>query len=198
MRVRLEGCTSQPLGSYLKSLAVLRVVSEQVDEGARGWWEDGCFQLESNLGREELTRFFLEQYRPTPIIAPWNGGSGFYPNDRKIGLDGIVASTSARFTAFRTAIAFAQSLDEVATAAQGIAENDKNELRSAILRRCRNEFPDTAVEWLDAAIAINSDNKRDFAPIFGTGGNEGRLDYTNNFMEYLVELLLADDSWRPV
>jgi CRISPR-associated protein Csx17 len=28
--------------------------------------------------RAALTKFFLEEYKPTPIVAPWNAGSGFY------------------------------------------------------------------------------------------------------------------------
>src|ERR1019366_7932097 len=31
-----------------------------------------------------------------------------------------------------------------------------------------------------------------------TGGNEGRLDYTNNFMEYVAELLISPDDKTPV
>jgi CRISPR-associated protein Csx17 len=54
------------------------------------------------------------------------------------------------------------------------------------------------VDWLDAAIAISSEETRAFAPILGTGGNEGRLDYTNNFMERLSELLIAPDKKTPV
>jgi CRISPR-associated protein Csx17 len=54
------------------------------------------------------------------------------------------------------------------------------------------------VEWLDAAIAISSDGSRAFAPVLGTGGNEGRLDYTNNFMERLSELLIAPVKKTPV
>ena len=74
----LDGCTPEPLMGYLKALGVLRLVSEQMDSEARGCWRDGVFELETRLDREGLTRFFLEQYSPTPLLAPWNGGSGFY------------------------------------------------------------------------------------------------------------------------
>jgi CRISPR-associated protein Csx17 len=198
MRLKLEGCTTQPLGSYLKSIAVLRLVAEQADPEARGWWVQGCFHLDSNLDEAALLQFFVETYRPTPLVAPWNGGSGFYPKDRKVGLQSILGDTTDRFSEFRQAIEFAQSLREVALAAGGIKESEKDEIRAAILRRCRNELPDTAVEWLDAAISISSTGDRAFAPILGTGGNEGRLDYTNNFMEYLAELLIDKEAALPV
>ena len=32
----------------------------------------------------------------------------------------------------------------------------------------------------------------------GTRGNEGRLDYTNNFMEYVADLLIKPDDKTPV
>jgi CRISPR-associated protein Csx17 len=74
----LDGCTAQPLMSYLKALGVLRLVSEQADPDACGYWRDGVFMLETRLDRDGLAKFFLEQYSPTPLLAPWNGGSGFY------------------------------------------------------------------------------------------------------------------------
>ena len=72
----LEGCTATPLGSYLKALAVLRLVSEQADPTATGHWARETFVLQSSLEKAALLEFFLKEYAPTPIVAPWNGGSG--------------------------------------------------------------------------------------------------------------------------
>src|ERR1035441_10887872 len=94
--IRLGGCALEPLGSYLKALSVLRLVSEQADGSARGWWERGSFHLETELDDNGLVSFFLERYRPTPILSPWNGGGGFYPKDPKVGIEGIAASTGGR------------------------------------------------------------------------------------------------------
>lgn len=91
----LRGCTATPFGSYLKALGVLRLVSEQADSEARGWWEGDAFAMQCNLSEPELLDFFLERYDPTPIVAPWNGGSGFYPKDNKEGMDAIAATTGA-------------------------------------------------------------------------------------------------------
>ncbi len=74
----LEGCTPEPLMAYLKALGVLRLVSEQRDPDARGHWDGGVFKLNTALDRDELVKFFRDDYKPTPILAPWNGGSGFY------------------------------------------------------------------------------------------------------------------------
>jgi CRISPR-associated protein Csx17 len=188
--LRLAGCTLEPLGSYLKALAVLRLVSEQADENARGWWGPECFCLETELDEEGLRSFFLERYAPTPILSPWNGGSGFYANDRKEGIQALSNSTDPRFSGYREAIAGAKAVPGVGEE-KGGSTAEEEERRTAIQLACRNTLPDRSVEWLDAAVGITSQGKRAFAPILGTGGNEGRLDYTNNFMEYLSELLLS-------
>jgi len=195
--VELRGCRSQPLGSYLKALGILRLVSRQKDQQALGWWDQDCFRLESELGERELLAFFLEEYTPTPVVAPWNGGSGFYPKDRKVGIEGIASSQQARFATYRQAIAVCRALPEVITGKSSKApEEEKRRMR--IQRACRNYLPETAVEWLDAAVAVTAEEKRAFPPILGTGGNEGRLDYTNNFMENLVRLLIKPTDGAAV
>jgi CRISPR-associated protein Csx17 len=194
-RIRLEGCTPEPLGSYLKALAVLRLVAEQADPLVRGWWAQDCFCLETELDENALVEFFLKRYAPTPILSPWNGGSGFYPKDRKIGIDAIAASAEARFEVYRAAINGARTI----VAAHPIGDKSEEDARrKEIQLKCRNQLPDGCVDWLDAAVGIDSNGDRSFAPVLGTGGNEGRLDYTNNLMEYLAELLIQSDSKTPV
>ena len=73
----LEGCAPVPLAHYLKALGILRLVSEQTDSEARGYWKNDAFVLRTRLSREELGDFFLIDYEPTPIVAPWNGRGGF-------------------------------------------------------------------------------------------------------------------------
>ena len=85
----LHGCAPTPLASYLKALGVLRLVSspanhvsgEAADPHARGWWENECFHLRTTLSRDALLHFFLHDYAPSPIIAPWNGRAGFLEGD---------------------------------------------------------------------------------------------------------------------
>jgi CRISPR-associated protein Csx17 len=193
--IKLEGCTATPFGSYLKSLGVLRLVSEQADVDARGCWVGDTFVLETKLSREDLLDFFVVRYDPTPIVAPWNGGSGFYAKDNKEGLTAIVRTSGARFAEYRDTISNCQSFPEVQDGKSGDAEDER---RTRILRRCRNRMCDRAVEWLDAAVGIAADGSRAFAPVLGTGGNEGRLDYTNNFMSRIAGLLIEPDPKAPV
>ena len=85
----LHGCTPTPLASYLKALGVLRLISspanhvstKAADPHARGWWENECFHLRTTLSRDALLHFFLSDYAPSPIIAPWNGRAGFLEGD---------------------------------------------------------------------------------------------------------------------
>jgi len=111
--LKLSGCAPEPIASYLKGLAVLRLVSTQVDPDALGFWRGGCFHLESTLGERELLSYFLDRYNPTPIVAPWGGGSGFYGGDPRNGLDRILNSPDPRFKEYREAIQTIQSWPEL-------------------------------------------------------------------------------------
>jgi CRISPR-associated protein Csx17 len=100
----LKGCSPTPLANYLKALGILRLVDEQADTETRGWWEGERFCLLTKLSKEELEAFFLDKYAPTPLIAPWNGGSGFFPKDNRKSINAIAASKAERFGDFRIAI----------------------------------------------------------------------------------------------
>lgn len=106
----LEGCAPAPLAHYLKGLAVLRLVAEQKDAAARGFWKADRFHLATVLDQNGLERFFLEEYVPTPLLAPWNGGSGFYPKDNKSGFEPMSHAAAPRFAPYRQAIALAEEL----------------------------------------------------------------------------------------
>lgn len=113
----LHGCAAAPLALYLKAIGILRLVGEQVDSQARGWWENEHFCLLTRLDREALERFFLDDYAPTPFLSPWNKGSGFY-KENDPGLVPIEESLAPRFDQFRKAISDAREL------LHGIAEAD--------------------------------------------------------------------------
>src|SRR5262249_10863969 len=105
----LEGCQPEPPASYLKALAVLRLVGTQAARAGRGWWTSAGFVLRSRLDRAGLVAFFRDAYCPTPIVAPWNGGSGFHPKDSQDGISAIESSTSERLAPYREAIACARA-----------------------------------------------------------------------------------------
>ena len=111
---RLEGCAPTPLAHYLTAIGILRLVGEQADADARGWWDGESFILATVLDPDELLAFFLDQYEPTPFLAPWNGASGFFktwnPKTRKLrnsknadALDTLLNNEAPRWEGFRDA-----------------------------------------------------------------------------------------------
>ncbi|MDT8321447.1 MAG: type I-U CRISPR-associated protein Csx17, partial [Xanthomonadales bacterium] len=54
-------------------------------------------------------------------------------------------------------------------------------------------FPDQALDWLDTALLLTQDGPK-YPPLLGTGGNDGRLDFTNNFMQRLVDVMDPDNG----
>jgi len=181
----LAGCAPEPLSHYLKALGVLRLVGEQADPAARARWSDDAFALVTSLDARELLRFFLDAYAPTPLLAPWNGGSGFYPNDTKDGIDALAASTAARFGDYREAIARARAI------VGDRRESPKKEEKLALLQACRRAWEGRNLEWLDAAVVLTGEDTAQYPALLGTGGNDGRLDFTNNQMQRIVELFDA-------
>lgn len=112
----LRGCAPAPLANYLKALGILRLVSEQADATARGWWQDEHFCLLTKHSKEELEAFFLERYEPTPMLSPWNKGCGFFKAGDP-GLAPLEASKADRFARFRVGVAAGRKLlDEVSSA----------------------------------------------------------------------------------
>jgi CRISPR-associated protein Csx17 len=181
--ILLPGCRPTPLASYLKALGVFRLVSEQSDPTAAGFWRDEGFQLRTRLDRDGLRHFFLQEYAPTPIIAPWNGGSGFYPKDAKEGIEALAAAEASRFARYRTAIALGKGLIEE----RGLNERPSDKAKLELIAGLRACAEDSMLSWIDAAVALTTE-KIAFPPLLGTGGNDGRLDFTNNFMQRIREL----------
>nr|8B2X_M Chain M, Type I-G CRISPR Cascade large subunit CSX17 [Thioalkalivibrio sulfidiphilus HL-EbGr7] len=182
----LRGCAPTPLAAYLKALGVLRLVCEQVDATAKGWWQDECFMLRTRLDDNDLRRFFIEDYRPTPMLSPWNGGSGFYRKGNETAwstLEKIITTQAERWRPFRdTAEVMADALEHLKLTEKP-AELDKR----ALLARLRATLDDEFLPWLDAAVLL-TDDKPDYPPLLGTGGNDGRLDFTSNYMQRLLEM----------
>lgn len=187
--LHLSGCSPTPLASYLKALGILRVISRQwPDVNAKACWKGNTFVLEFGLDRAALIEFFLHRYRPAPIVAPWNGGSGFHPKDNSTALKAIEASSLSTLASYRETIRAARE----ALASLGLKEKPEKEAKDKLLLRCRNTFSEPALEWLDSAFVLTDDGAK-YPPLLGTGGNDGRLEFTNNFMQRLTEVFdLAD------
>ncbi|RAL21288.1 type I-U CRISPR-associated protein Csx17 [Lujinxingia litoralis] len=186
----LSGCKPSPLAHYLKSLAVLRLVAEQADPLARGYWKDERFHLVSRLTRPELLSFFLNDYQPSPVIAPWNGGSGFSPKDNTDAMEAIMAGASSRHACYRQTIATAKGVRERLGIELKVSSADE---KATLLTGCRASLPDEALDWFDAAVVLLDDGPS-YPPLLGTGGNDGRLDFTNNYMQRLNDVVDPDSG----
>lgn len=274
----LMGCAPAPLALYLKALGILRIVAEQADPSARGWWQDEHFCLLTRLTRKELETFFLHKYSPTPFLSPWNKGCGFF-KENDIGLLPLETSTAPRFAVFREGILASRELlggvskadaairaikdrtktnksfqtaeqrqslreswawkttvnilqeaqkqegitevevksirdtlatveflvsdaDKPATKAEADrlkeAEGYKQVLRVAnqvfakrkafFIPACRREWRGKHAEWMATALVLDDVGNASFPALTGSGGNDGNMDFTNNFMQNVSDL----------
>ena len=187
---QLDGCAPTPLAHYLKALGVLRLVSEQADSAARGWWEGDRFRLATKLGREELEGFFLKDYEPTPIFNPWGARSGFHagPSEKSAreSLTQIECSSNPRLELFRTTIKTVRSVITNTTPEGKPSDKEKDRLILALRSNTRG----ASSLWLDTVIALigaGDDLSLAQPPIFGTGGSEGSGGYPSAYMAAIVE-----------
>lgn len=226
---RLDGCAPVPLAHYLKALGVLRLVSEQLDPEARGWWEGERFLLASHADEPRLLAFLLDEYAPTPLVSPWNKGSGFFYED-DAGLSPIENSTAARLEPARKGIHAARELLDAISAADASVRSIKAEAKTRTLdRAARQRLKDSDeyrqrlaeaervfkarkadlmpelrrtwrgphLDWMNVAMVLDEQSAPRFPALLGTGGNDGRLDFTNNFFQRLGDVLdLAHEQAR--
>ena len=166
--MELRGCTPEPLMAYLKALGVFRIVADQADPDARGYWRNDTFHMHSTLDRDALLGFLLEEYRPTPIVSPWNGSSSITSESEYGRLEEILAMELPRFRLWNEVVPIGRSVFSESRELRG------RERKEWVLAQCRVRFPDDALDWLDATYVLTSDGAR-FPPLLGTGGNDGRL-----------------------
>ena len=207
----LEGCAPVPLAGYLKALGVFRLVAEQADENAHGFWRDERFVLRTRLTGDQLVPFFAETYQPSPIISPWNGRAGFLEGDdeesSRQGAKIIRRYQSAgdRFIKLRNAVDIYRSigiikdLDKARAEAkplkkkkqkkQPLSEDEKNRLKEleAFIKRCKaSAIANLRSEAPDSAVDWFDACQRiaqesTVFPLLGSGGVDGSRDFGVNF-----------------
>ncbi len=208
--VALGGCRTTPLLSYLQGLGVLRLLHEQCDPKLTSYWNGPALYIKGDLTRETITRFFVEDYQPTPILSPWNGGGGFRTLKHEKGEQAVAqieSSDDSRLATFRTAIREARQVWDMGRRngwleekwEQKAGEKKKYTLKidkPTFLAACRSVFPDEAIDWLDASVVLTDAKKPQFPLLLGTGGNLGRLDLATTYMESMSVLLTPEQSNR--
>jgi CRISPR-associated protein Csx17 len=212
--IELAGCTPEPLLGYLKALGVFRLASEQADRAAALSWQGGVARLRSGFERDALTDFFLAQYLPTPILAPWNADSGFFDEEEPESVLGLIrCSTSPRLSNYRDAVRVTDAvvrpmvetrrqLKELERKKKSLPKGDKTydeeiKLKRQELERRKSQlqtalrqlWPDDILPWFDSVMVLDQERQPSYPPLLGTGGNDGRLDFTNNFLQRLADVL---------
>ena len=203
-KIELRGCAPAPLLHYLKALGILRLVAEQLDPNVRAAWQGDSFVLESQVSSEELLDFFLNRYCPTPIVAPWNNGSGFHSassgdGKKVVHFRNIRNSTDSRLELFRQTIEQADALLKKCLTPKVLSlESTKRSeaLKPILIPLCRNNLPDKTVQWLDTAALLTGSGEIRFPPLLGSAGNDGNLEFSLTFMGCLYEVLSTDGSLR--
>lgn len=189
----LSGIRPTPLASYLKALAVLRLVTEQADPSARGSWQEGHFVLDAELGRDELLDFFMDRYAPSPIFSPWNKDGGFIKNKNDV--TRVESATSPRWEALkethRTLVRLTEEAHQDLCPDKPLVkllEDHKDEFR----RRLRNSLPDEALRWLDVCFVPKGDGGWGVFRLLGTGGCDAKAEFGPMFLKNLNEVLPAE------
>jgi CRISPR-associated protein Csx17 len=188
--IDLKGCRTEPLASYLKALGVFRLVAEQKDPNVTGWWIDDAFRIETTFSSSDIEAFLLKEYSPTSILSPWNNGSGFFKLDKEI--NWIMVNRDKRFDIYRDDIErifraisdkeIKKAKDEKEGKNKGKTKKEGGN-KDITIRWCRNNLSESAVEWIDAVCVIG--NKIQYAPLLGSGGNDGRLELSLVFIRAL-------------
>lgn len=189
------GLRPQPLASYLAGLGLIRVLGEQADPAATAVWTPDGLLIGTVV--PDIAAWLTDDYLPTPVLSPWNSGSGFGQKDKEPlrALEAVLAHPSPRLAPLREAIPIAR---EVVTKARkrgwitdGVTGGDKRR----VVQEFRNRCPDVLLPWIDAAVVLAGDDTV-FPPLLGTGGNDGRLDFSTNFHQCLLEVIAVSDSGR--
>lgn len=173
----LPGIGPEPLANYLAGLGLIRVIGDQADVNATAAWQPGGLAITTTV--EDIAAWLAGAYIPTPVLSPWNSGSGFGAKDKEPlrVLEKVLLHPSPRLAALRAAIPLARDV-------AGKQHPDK----AALVRDFRNRCPDELLPWIDAAVVL-ADDSTYFPPLLGTGGNDGRLDFSTNFHQRLLDVI---------
>jgi CRISPR-associated protein Csx17 len=193
----LAGCRATPLSGYLSALGVHRAVHRLLDAGAEGYWRRGEYVLRCRFDTVgELAAALWAAYEPECIVSPWNSGSGFASRGTRPTADQTVQwirdSTEKRLDKLRLAVAAG---DRVVAECRrrGIDPWDKR-LKPQVMQLCRNEFPDAAVAWLDATVALGQQRDPSYSRLLGTGGNFGSQELSATYLQQVRTVLQSPES----
>ena len=94
-----------------------------------------------------------------------------------------------RLAAYRESLQITKTLVKK----MGLEEAPSKEEKEVLIQAVRNSLPDSAIDWLDASVILTTE-KAKFPPLLGTGGNDGNLDFSSNFMQRLADVFEFNDG----
>lgn len=197
--IHLHGCQAEPLLSYLAGFGVVRLVAEQITSDVSARWDgDHLVLATEELDSTRLVDFLVEEYRPTPLVAPWNGRGGFQdgkerPSEKIV--KRVEHSHSIRLEPYRKAIGAARDTWEEARVHKLIEDGKiPNKYKAQFVELCRATFPDEALAWLDASVVLLDDDIAFPLILGGAGGVIGSLDASFTFLKCLDDLGVLDSQ----
>lgn len=191
--MQLEGITTTPFYSYLTAVALVRLVP-----GLRGWWAGNTFCTDADWAT--LSHYLLHQYRPSPVLTPWNKSGGWLATSKSQGnaahIEAYRHTPSPRFAALQDAVAavdraVAPYFDSgTFTAKQGWTNKDA---KTAFVEQLRNEAPDPFLAWIDTVYSFLP-NGPVAIQLTGKAGSEGSGEYSKTFGDALFEVIAPDGT----
>lgn len=182
---RFVAARGRNLQRSLAALGLLRVLAEQRDPDLRSRMDGGDLVIDTTV--HDIARWLVDEYRPRPVLSPWNGGSGFGDNDKNQRgyLDALTAFPDQnRVAALRDAVGVVDRLIELSRE----EDWDKRDL----IREVGNTCPDEMLPWLRSAVVVLGSDDLAFPPLLGSGGNDGRLEFSSNYHQRLLDVLPVD------
>lgn len=149
-------------------------------------------------------------YEPTPIVTPWNGGGGFMEGGDKACkvLEKVEECTHSRLKVYAETIQETRKIlsllrykgipltgenRRITPKIKSLKSNEWKDVKLSILKACRNYLPDAAVPALDSMYTLTA-TKPGYNPLLGSGGNDGRLEFVDNFRQNLLKALVDSDE----
>ena len=192
---KLDGCSISTISSYLKALGVSHILSTR-DPNVTSFWKGDKFVICTSMGRDALIRFFLEEYNPTPIVSPWS--YDVYNKETRKEIENLIEHDKVRFGPYSDTV---HSIDDIIRDMENLCNvskmtkevMDKN--KEMLLCMCRSRLSDDAILWIDAVGTVTAEKAR-YAPILGSGGNDGRFDMAKNFVKNIGNMLVSKNGDR--
>lgn len=194
--LELSGCGLNPISNYLKALGILKIAPE-----AKGYWQQGKFQVVVPYSWDELKDRVLNDYVASPICTPWNGSCGLYKTMPRQ-LSSILESQSERWRFLK--YVYQQSQEVIKR--KGLKSQPKDKDKVEFVREIRSVAGDNNkwLLWLDTVaipkIVVDKQGSSEVTLTYpgitgGTGGSVGNKDLGAVYLEaleYIYDLNSGD------